>query len=577
MSQQITIDFGPVIRAVERTASSLSSQIDQVDSSVGVVRHDLALTSNELRQLRVEFDEFVQTAARTAAVQQSEIRVVNLKAELDRKYGHYADVRRTSVGILEAFDVGNVGNDVVRQVSEELMIQTPRYWLAPVLVALAAWSRDNEEMAGKSVAEAYSRDANKTSLFFALVMRRQGRLDAATRWLKHYLASLDPSALGREFAVILEATGYNAFGPAAQKLLSDIMTTWCSELRNNREVVEAQIRSWAGEVGGSREILADRSYPNLEGLSPDWSHVKRQLEQASALPVTIDKYDEIARHEAVMPTALENLLDDILDRLVTEYDNEELPLRRDVLYHESVIEEQGDIKLARQRSDRLQKALEETNDVVSLQTSAAITPDLVGVSTQTQRIAIGVGQVDFKTAVGRYCTAYRTGAVTGVPLVFDRTHSQYASTYGFTGCQLHTDMREEDGIERIRSTWESTLAAFIDSISFKNSWYTKPALIAGAIALVVFIINIWAGIVALAAGAGIVYLLGEQQRKKCQAAVDAVERVRADAIDYTLSRYRDANAEFVDAMILYRDLDQQESDLLQLIDAWPTAANAEEE
>ena len=572
-----TVDMSPFIHAVERMSRQLSSQIDQVDTSVGLVRNDLSLTSNELKELRAEFDEFVQTAVKTAAVQQSETRIVHVKAELDRQYGHYSNVRRTSVGILQAFDVGNVGNDVVRQVSEELMIQTPRYWLAPVIVALAAWSRDSQEMAEKSVQEAYSRDANKTSLFFALVMRRQGRVDAASRWLKHYLSSLDPNALGREFAVILEATSYNAFGPAAQKLLSEIMTTWCTDLRNNREVVESQIRSWVGEIGGNREQLTDRSYPNLEQLSPEWVRVKRQLEQASALPVTIDKYEQIADHEAAIPGTLEHLLDDILDRLVTEYDGEELPLRREVLYHESVIEEQGDIKLALQRSDRLQKALEETTDVVSMQTVAAITPELVGVSTQTQRIAIGVGQGDFRTALGRFCAAYRTEAVWAVPLVFDKSHSQYAATYGFQGCQLHTDMPESDGIDQIRAAWQATFAAFINRISFKNSWYTKPALIAGAVALVVFFVNVWSGLVALAAGAGIVFYLGHQQKKKCDGAVAAVERVRGEAIEYTISRYRDANAEFVDATTLFRDLDQQEGDLLRLIDTWPTAVNANEE
>lgn len=574
---QVSIDYGRIERMIDRTEMRLASGIDQVGSTVGVVRQDLLLAKGELQKLRSEFDSFVQTAARTAAVQQSETRVVNLKAELDRKFGHYATVRRTSVGILQAFDVGNVGNEAVRQVSEELMIQTPRYWLAPVIVALAAWSRDSEDMAEKSVREAYARDANKTSLFFALVMRRQGRMDAAARWLKHYLTSLDPNALGREFAIILEATSYNAFGPAAQKVMSDTLTTWCSELRNNRDIVETQIRSWVGEIGGQREQLAEHTYPKLEQLSPGWPSVQRMLEQASALPVTTDKYEAISKHESTIPSVLENLLDDILDRLVTEYDGEELPLRREVLYHEAIIEESGDIALARERADRTQKALDESIDIVSLQTVAAITPELIGVSTQTQRIAIGVGQSDFHAATGRFCAAYRAGAVAVVPLNFDDRHSVFAANFGFTGCRLTTGMPESQGIKEIQSTWESTLAAHISSISFKDQWYTKPALIAGGIGLVVCLINIWAGLVALLVGAGIVYYLGEEQKKKCQAAVDAVERTRAEAIDFSVSLYRDATAEFVDALGLYHELDSQEGDLLRLIDTWPTATHTNEE
>lgn len=572
---QASVDINAFIRAVEQSHNQLAGQIDQVDTSVGLVRQDLNLTANELRELRAEFDAFVQTAARAAAVQQSETRVVNLKAELDRQFGHYGQVRRTSVGMLQAFDVGNVGNDIVRQVSEELMIQTPRYWLAPVIVTLAAWSRDNEEMAQKSVREAYSRDAAKTSLFFALVLRRQGRLEAANRWLQHYLLALDPRALGREFAVVLEATSYNAFGPAAQTLMTDAMATWCGELRTNKDIVEKQIQAWVREIGGRRDIVAPSAYPELQALSPEWPTVKRVLEQASAIPVMIDTYGDIARRDTQLPTVLEHLLDDILDQLVTEYDTEELPLRREVVYHEAVIEEGGDMTRARQRADRLQATLDETTDIVSLQTDAAISPELVGVSDQTQRIMIGVGRHDLRAAVARFCHDYRSQVLPVVTFSFDAQHSNYASTYRFQGAQLTSAMPEQDGVNLLRTVWHNTFAAYIDSISFKNSWYTKPGLIAGALALVLLMMNPMVGVVALLAGAGIVWFLGDQERKKCQAAVDAVEKIRAEAIEHSIARYRAAQAEFVDAGHEFTELDSQEGELLALIDTWPTA-NAEE-
>lgn len=187
------------------------------------------MTKDYLTALRREFEEYAQTAARQANVQESTTVVGNLRAELERQFGHYAVVRRTSTGMLQAFDVGNVTNQVVSQVSEELMIQTPRYWLVSAIVARCMVARRRGERLEKSVREAFSRDKNKTSLFFALILRRQGRLDEALRWLRHYLTSLDPLALGREFSIILEATSYDAFGPAGQALLSEVMTRWCAE------------------------------------------------------------------------------------------------------------------------------------------------------------------------------------------------------------------------------------------------------------------------------------------------------------------------------------------------------------
>lgn len=580
MSQSVTLassDHRRIASAVLDAQRALESQISVVSGEVGQVRSDLRLTTDQLQALRREFQAFVDESAKVALVQQSETKVVNLKAELDRQFGHYELVRRTSTGMLQAFDVGNVSNDVVRSVSEELMIQTPRYWLAPALVALAAWSRDNQDIAEKSVGEAFSRDKNKTSLFFALVMRRQGRVEASVRWLRHYLTSLDPSALTREFAVILEATSYDAFGAQGQAMLSDRMTQWCTELRNRNEIVEAQIGSWVKEIRARSQQLDPSKYQALAALSPQWNAVKSQLESASALPEMIDRYAAVRNHDAALPQVIEDLLDDILDTLVTEYDEEELPLRREVTYHEAIIDERGDQARAQAKADVLLKALEHTDDVVSLQTTAAITPELIGVSVQTQRIAVGVGYDDLRTAVGRYCTAYRGAHVSAVDIELGPGHSNYASTYNFPGWRISTSVPEEQAMTGLRTVWERTFDQVVAKLRFSNGWYTKPGIIAAVVTLVSFFIKpIIIGFVVLAGAAGIIYLLGEQAKKKSLAAIAAVEAAKEPAIERSISMYRDATAQFVDAELVYEDLDRQEADLLALVDAWPTRSHQKE-
>ncbi len=571
-----SVDLRPLVREINKMHANLASSIDGVHAEVGAVRSDVALTGQQLQELRAEFEAFTQQAVRTAAVQQSETKVVGLKAQLDREFGHYNVVRRTSVGTLQAFDSGVISNDTVSAVSEELMIQTPRYWLAPALVAVAAWSRDDQAITEKAVQEAFSRDKRKASLFFALVLRRQGRLPASVRWLRHYLASLDPSALTREFAVILEAASYNAFGPTGQQMISESMTRWVAELRNREDIVEAQIRNWFGEIGVQRQRLDVDQYPALAKLAPQFPELQHQIELASAMPEVIVKYQAVKDHEASMPTVLEDLLDDILDRLVTEYDEEELPLKREVVYHESVIEEGGDTDRARARADELQMALEETNDVVSLQTIAAITPEKLGVSTQTQRIAIGVGVTDFRSAVSRFTAAYRSSALHDLDLVMGPDHSAYASTYGFPSTTLSSAWTEEQGMTAIRSTWKTTLDAFIEKLRFQNSWYLKPGLIALGVAVVLFLVNPIAGLVGALVGAGVVVLLGEQAKKKKLAEIAKVEAVRDAAVDDSVLLYRDALAQLVDARLLYEELDSQESELIDLIDTWPTIDHTKE-
>lgn len=571
----MSIDLSPIQRSIDRmgaeVVSTLGSQIDGVRTQVGSVSKDVSQTRSQLAELREEFEAFVHESGRVAHMQQSQVKVVDLKAQLDREYGHYSVVRRTSAGLLQAFDVGNVSDAVATAIAEELMLQTPRYWLAPALVALAAWSHDREDMAEKSVREAFNRDRHKTSLFFSLVLRRQGRLASSVRWLRHYIASLDPSALTREFAIILEASSHQAFGPEGEQLLSEKLNQWSSELRNRPGTLDDQIQRWVDEISAHRLVVMPSQYPVLKSLSKDWSAWQTQLEAASALPEVLSKYQQARDFESEIPSSLEDLLDDILDTLVREFDDEELPLRREVIYHETVVEERGDLDRAQAKADLLHQAVEETTDIVSLQTMGAISPELLGVSVQTQRIAVGVSQSDFRGAVGRYCAAYRAAALQDATLTFPASHSQIAAQYDFSPVTVRVSNGEQQAKDVLRDVWEMTMRRPIEKATFDNSYYVKPGLIALAVALVVFLINPVVGFVALLGGAGAVWYLGNQKRTAAEQEIAALEQAREQGLARSVQFLREAFAELADAKIVYAELDAQESQLLALIDGWPTA------
>ena len=63
--------------------NNLGNQIDGVQANLGTVRNDLQLTRSELADLREEFQQFVEEAARVATVQQSQVKIVDLKAQLE--------------------------------------------------------------------------------------------------------------------------------------------------------------------------------------------------------------------------------------------------------------------------------------------------------------------------------------------------------------------------------------------------------------------------------------------------------------------------------------------------------------
>ena len=162
--------------------------------------------------------------------------------------------------------------------------------------------------------------------------------------------------------------------------------------------------------------------------------------------------------------------------------------------------------------------------------------------------------------------------MSSVQVTLGPAHSNYASTYNFPGWTGRTDQDEHAATTALRGVWNKVFDDLVTGLRFNDKFYIKPGLIAAAISLVAFLINPAIGLLVLAAGAGIVYYLGDQERKKAQTAIDAINNARQPAIDKSISMYRDAVAQFVDAEVVYADLDIQESDVLRLIDSWPAVS-----
>lgn len=560
-----------IARAVNEGFDVMDTQINAVSTQVGKVSTDLDTTKKQVHDLRAKFDEYVEQAERTANVQRAETKLHGLKAEIDREFGHHNVVRRTSIGTLQAFDVGNVSNTVVSQISEELMIQTPRYWLAPALVALAAWSRDDLDTARISIEEATRRDPRKTALFFALVLRRQGRGEAAMRWLRHYLQGLDPMRLNREFVVVFECVNVGAFGPAGVEFAAERISGWNEKLLSDPEVVEQQISTWQAFIGTQQQRIAPDEFPTLRRVCPTWPALEEVLESASAIPVALQWFETVRDRTETRTTAAEDVLDDILEALVTEYDEDELPRRREILYNESILEANGDLDRAKQRAQALEASLDEEVDMVALQTGAATQPEVWGVGASTQRASIGAEAAEALSGVGRYTMDYRAKVPSEAEIHLDGNHTGFAGTYGFQSWTTRTSIDEQSAVDSLGQAWEATFHAARERLAFKPQSMIVPIVIATVIALIGFLIppHHVTGLIPLLVGGGIVAYLWWSRQTTAEQALRQLESSKQEALAESVRILRAARAEYFDAGQLYAELDTQESELLDIINAWP--------
>ncbi|MHB9859417.1 hypothetical protein [Streptomyces sp. YIM S03343] len=561
------------VAEVNNLVIRLTEQVGSVSGQVSTVEANQQQTRTELQQLRDDFLSFVKQAEATANVQRAETRIGVIKDDIDHKFGHHKTVRRTAVGMLQAFDIGLVSPETVRTVSDQLMIQTPRYWLAPALVALASWSDDDRELCDRAVQEAFRRSPDRTALFFALVLRRQERREAAVRWLRHYLLAQDPTALGREFAVILEAIAQGAFGLVGRDLLDRTLAEWRTQLMDSADTQARQVKRWREEIDTLRVRGTKDEFPRLSDVSPQWDKLDSVLSAARGQQALLDKYRAVMDREFAPSERIEDAVDDILDRLVSEYDNEELPLRRDLAFNEAVVASDGDVITARRTADADAASYEETLDYLTVQTTAALNPQAIGTSPATQRLAVAACHEWFQQAHAAHTRDYRGAVPQDVEARFDSAHGVGAQTFQlppWTGSFTQPLAALEKSLS---DHWDRHMEPFIAALAYPLAKKVAP-LVAVVACILLFFFGVSAGF-ALGAAAivggvwGVIIHNAAQTARRHQ---DTARELLARAKTESLHQLRGASAELTDWYEKFRAADEVEARVRELIASLPTAS-----
>ena len=395
-----TLSISPAdLSYIHRSINSLSGEIGEVRSEVSAVGDEVLTARNELAQLAASFAEFVEADLKAKAFARAQTRQITVRQELERRFGYYDLVRRHVSGILQAADVNVVRQETVTAATESLMLSAPRYWLAPALVALANWLGDNRELANRAVVESCRRDDEKTSLFFALVSRRIGRPGATRTWMDRYIGLQDPTKLDRQTVVLIDALANGVLGPDVRAHCAHRIEAWVTELADRAGFVEEQRKNW-GDALRSKTPHADNAkrYPSLAKFSPTWGSLNDSLNAVKIHGVTHEYFRAIFDGAIPPSPNLAAAVDELLDKLVQNFDDEELPLRREDQLCELIIEEEGDTSAAEGRQVLEAVALDEQVSFTQLLTNAAMHPETSHASRATQRFAVALSRHWIKNA-----------------------------------------------------------------------------------------------------------------------------------------------------------------------------------
>ena len=388
--------------------NEIQKGLQAVNNNVMTVGENLSVVAQSLLDLRADFNRYVKKDELVNNIQIAKQQLITLNQQIEADFGHNKELRRTAVGILQANDL-NVRTDTITTRSEELCLSTPNYWLAPALVALGWWIAASRAVAegqasnGKEVQaavsnlesmlrEAYARECSKTALFFGLICRRAGNTFQANEWFKEYLAFQNPREVDHTCMVLLNlyASGIMGRGAEEQAILGTL-AGWLDELMNDSDgTYQAQLLSdWANTCRMLYELAepAPASYVVLPAFSPTWPALQ-QATQASLLHARLLEFleTELARKDFAEDDI--TIIDGLSADLVTDYDADELPIRREQEYQQLIVDLKGNQDLAFALRSIKDDILSETKSFVSILSDAARNSELSGASDATAVYAL---------------------------------------------------------------------------------------------------------------------------------------------------------------------------------------------
>lgn len=562
------------VRALQRDVTTVQEMTFRVINDVGVVNGQVAavgaaqqLTRDELAHLTSEFTTFVLRAERTANVQRAETRVGTLESRIEYDFGRYDKVRRTAAGLVRAFDSGLVKQESVETATDLLMIENPKYWLAPAAVGLGAWSGGDSVLCDQAIQAAYGLAPSRTALMFALILRRQRRMPSSVLWLRHYLRNLDPMALSREFAVVLESVAQGAFGAGGRQLIRESVDGWLAKLADDQDAHAAQVKRWRFEVESYKPGGASAAFARLKEHSPQWPQLEEVLRGAETHKPFHDHYSALIAAEYHASERIEDSVDDILDILVDEFDTEELPLRRELAYEKAVIEFEGDLDRAREKADTHTAALGDTLDYLTVQTSAALHPADIGVSPATQQVALASCVEWVDRAHSGFSMDYRSKYPADVEVEFQEQQPIGSSVFTlsrWSGSLTNEPMAQLEG--SLARHWDAASAPLLASLRFDlGKALIKPGVLAGIVFVLFIAVNPAFAILAAGALFGIAYLKAAGRKKAADALYEQVDTTIRGMKAKSLEDLRGAGAEYTDYQTRYQAADAQEPRVRALI------------
>jgi hypothetical protein len=310
--------------------SGIDHKVSDLDRQVGGIGDTVALLANTIapaiKKLQSDFNKLAEELRLNRVKDEARDNRDDLDRELKEQFGPHKEVRKLAANIIRIVGTGVIDDKVLLHAAQQRMVDLPDYWLAPAVVAVAAWLSGNEVKCSEALDLATRLDRSKTALFMALLLRHHDRGQALQRWIDAYLAGLQPRNLPADFQVVIDAVASGALGAGSAPKLADWMSAqYLAETRSRHAQAEAT-REWQQRLR-SMTTMGDFA-PTLAKSSPDWATLRDRHHVNVAIEVAERHFRGRFEAGADAPAGLTERMRELVAKLARTPDPEEEKLLR---------------------------------------------------------------------------------------------------------------------------------------------------------------------------------------------------------------------------------------------------------
>ena len=454
-------DASYVINNLDQTIRSFQSRVDVRVDEVDVSTANIQATTDKIYNNIERFKVDMLHGEESQIAHENILRIDQI---LKEQFSNYTAIRRTVMGVVRDFDINLVRNSTIQELSEELWITSSRYWLSYALIAITAWVNNYPEVAKNALSESGRRDAIKTTLFFCLMNLRFGRNETAKKWFYEYLKVLDPTMLQQETAVLLQAFLNGLFGrdKELEHNVIELIDEWIGVINDDAQICSELVGSYESYINNLRSPVGF-NYQAILAYCVNADEVERSFRDVSKFAMLQEFVDSLdVEGEFQSDENYKSRVDAVLMNLISNYDDDELELKKQQEYYRCVVEAGGEIELAEARYQAMEELRGENFNIGKQMINWVLYA--TGEDVQVRKFGLQNTKEWFKNAIENFDIALRTNKPNEFKLAIDK----------WTGISNGNDLAEQ----------ETSMRNFFDNNKFQNVFVNMPNILAVIILIV---------------------------------------------------------------------------------------------